>query len=434
MNSSPRIRRTRDQQPKSIPKRVLSVRMYDVGFGDCFLLRIPTTDGKNLKVLFDCGSIKQGAMPLEKVIQQVIADVRDDPRGPARIDVVVATHRHRDHVSGFANPAWGEVEVREVWMPWTEQPDDPQARHIRDTQAQLAAQLERRLALRLTAAADPETPMPLKSSLEMARNAMSNENAMRTLYQGFAGQPVRRYLPKPGDPTPWFTVPVLSGVPVFVLGPSRDPKIILDLDPPGGQSYLKWIESGNDGQTGHPKPFSEDWVVTTAEYESQYPILAQRVLPLDRTAVQNTNVGLEEELAATLDKALNGTSLMLVFQIDGATLLFPGDAQWGTWNLALENPDFRKLLKATNYYKVGHHGSHNATPVEFVEQVLGSNFWAMVSTHQMDNWPKIPKIELLEKLTQKPGSKIVRSDQPQEATKPGFSVDNDGVIEARIPF
>jgi len=64
---------------------------------------------------------------MKDVVQQVINDARSAPGEPARIDVVIATHRHRDHISGFADPAWADVEVGEVWMPWTEKPDQPEA-------------------------------------------------------------------------------------------------------------------------------------------------------------------------------------------------------------------------------------------------------------------------------------------------------------------
>lgn len=434
MSPSPRTQKKHHPKPLQLPKRCLSIRMYDVGFGDCFLLRIPTPEGKNLKVLFDCGSIKQGVKPFKEIIDQVITDVRDNPTEPPRIDIVVATHRHRDHISGFANPAWGEVEVGEVWMPWTEKPDDTQASRIREIQYRLATQLVNGIQFRLGATIDPAMKGRLKSRLEIAINALSNEGAMRTLYQGFASQPIRRYLPDPTAQTTWFATPRLPGVTVHVLGPSRDPEIIRDLDPPAGQSYLRMAEMRDGSQASQQRPFSEDWVVAKDDYKSVYSELAQSLPESDRDKVRNQSVDLDEVLAVTLDKALNGTSLMLVFQIGETTLLFPGDAQWGTWRLALESPECRKLLSATTYYKVGHHGSHNATPVEFVERVLGDNYWAMVSTHEMSSWPEIPKKELLEKLTLKPGSKIVRSDQPKEAKRLGFSIDKNGVIEASIPF
>jgi hypothetical protein len=67
-------------------------------------------------------------------------------------------------------------------------------------------------------------------------------------------------------------------------------------------------------------------------------------------------------IARTLDSAMNNTSLILLFEIGQTCLLFPGDAQWENWRYALSQPRFQKLLKRVSIYKVGHHGSLNATP------------------------------------------------------------------------
>ncbi len=42
--------------------------------------------------------------------------------------------------------------------------------------------------------------------------------------------------------------------------------------------------------------------------------------------------------------------------------MFPGDAQIENWQYALSKPDVRELLREVDFYKVGHHGSLNATP------------------------------------------------------------------------
>jgi beta-lactamase superfamily II metal-dependent hydrolase len=432
MNNSPRKSRPRNPRAESTQKAGLTVRMYDVGFGDCFLLRIPGLDGKVAKVLFDCGSIKLGTQPMKDVVQLVINDVRPAPDEPARIDVVVATHRHRDHISGFADSAWEEVEVGEVWMPWTEKPELPEARRVREMQSRLAEQLVTRLNARLSAANSQAVKEAMESSLEMALNASSNEEAMHTLQHGFAGRPTRRYLPEKSANTAWFETPLLPGVVVNVLGPPHDTQIFKEMEPPAGQGYLKLIEAGIDSQSDQPKPFGEDWLVSSGDYASAYTLLSNDLPQNDRQSVRTVGLGLDENVAAALDKALNATSLMLVFQIGRTSLLFPGDAQWGTWRLALESQSSRKLLAATTFYKVGHHGSHNATPVEFVEQVLGNGFWAMVSTNSVASWPNVPKPELLNGMAQKPGSKIARSDQPEKAPTPSFSVLPNGSIEACI--
>lgn len=104
------------------PTPAVTVRMYDVGFGDCFLLRIPTPEGEK-KILIDCGSF--GSLPskpgggrgakkqtIEEIAGAVIDDLaEDEPGGVPRADVVVVTHRHKDHISGFVHPRWATVKV-----------------------------------------------------------------------------------------------------------------------------------------------------------------------------------------------------------------------------------------------------------------------------------------------------------------------------------
>jgi hypothetical protein len=76
----------------------------------------------------------------------------------------------------------------------------------------------------------------------------------------------------------------------------------------------------------------------------------------------------EEMLAIvrSLDDALNNTSLILLFRIAGKVLVFPGDAQLENWRYALRENDRSDAIRAdlarASFYKVGHHGSLNATP------------------------------------------------------------------------
>jgi hypothetical protein len=48
--------------------------------------------------------------------------------------------------------------------------------------------------------------------------------------------------------------------------------------------------------------------------------------------------------------------------VNGKTLLFPGDAQIENWSLALSKKEITDQLAQVDFYKVGHHGSLNATP------------------------------------------------------------------------
>src|SRR5207244_3942308 len=68
------------------------------------------------------------------------------------------------------------------------------------------------------------------------------------------------------------------------------------------------------------------------------------------------------EIVRILDSAMNNTSVILLFEIGKKKLLFPGDAQIENWSFALSKPECKKLLAEVDVYKVGHHGSLNATP------------------------------------------------------------------------
>ena len=409
-------------KPQAADGQHIAVRMYNVGFGDAFLLTIPTAAGPR-KVLFDCGSIKAAARPIGDIVRQIVDDVRDAD-GVPRIDVVVATHRHRDHVAGFESALWKDVEVREVWMPWTEDPTDPAARHIRETQSSLALCLDTAFQRQASAGGPPAAVAGWR---ELALNALSNDKAMATLHSGFRGDALRRFLPTKQPEQQTIKTDVLPGVIVHVMGPSRSETVIRDMDPPAGQSYLRLMDS-TSLTVSPPDPFDEDWWMPLGDANVAHLALSDA----DRQAVDAVGQGLEPLVAVALDKAVNGTSLMLMLQVGDAYLLCPGDAQWGTWEAALGNPEWRALMRRTVFYKIGHHGSHNATPVEFVEHVVGRDFWAMASTTHVDQWPNIPRAPLLTALGERT-TKIARTDRPQDAPSADFHVEPGLYIETKIP-
>src|SRR5262249_32968082 len=68
------------------------------------------------------------------------------------------------------------------------------------------------------------------------------------------------------------------------------------------------------------------------------------------------------QIVRSLDQEMNNTSVILLFQVGKRKLLFPGDAQFENWQYALSQKKYLKPLRSVNLYKVGHHGSLNATP------------------------------------------------------------------------
>lgn len=410
----------------------VGVRMYKVGFGDCFLIFIPGKT-RTHKMLVDCGSMGKAALSMSEIVEHVVEDVKEG--GNPVIDVVVATHRHRDHVSGFADKAWKDVRVREVWMPWTEDPKDPAAKKLRNGLTAFARKLHMSvasnakpaLAKRIKAAADttiePDDLIALADrgrrsaragvdalaarNAFIALNALSNPEAMETLHRGFDGSASRWFLPEKNERAKRarsFRTAALPNVKVSVLGPSHDAKTIRQLDPPKGESYFR-MNGPSDGARGKP-PFGNEWRHYPQRNRRAYPPLSAH----DRKLLREAAEGDVDALAASADSKLNGTSLVLVLEIGSVNLLLAGDAQWGTWKTAIEDAEWGELLERTKFIKVGHHGSHNATPKSLLEDLLGKrgHILAMVSTRQFGNWD-IPREPLMKRLAAK--GKVARTDK-----------------------
>lgn len=139
------------------------------------------------------------------------------------------------------------------------------------------------------------------------------------------------------------------------------------------------------------------------------------------------------DLALQLDSLTNNTSLVLAIErvVDGKVLLFPADAQEGNW-LSWHDPKMRwtvnddgderevtaaDLLARTVFYKVGHHGSHNATAKGSGLELMGDDLVAFIPVDRAialgrnpkGSW-KMPAQALYERLLQKCNGRVVRAD------------------------
>jgi hypothetical protein len=214
-----------------------------------------------------------------------------------------------------------------------------------------------------------------------------------------------------------------------VLGPSHDPRVIKKLDPPSGKGYLQLLPADDEPPPAESvppdlpvgdvaPPFGLSWIVDEAEYRFR----RSRVDAL--RAIYAGSLDSPLELAYRIDNAVNGTSLVLLFEIGDVKLLFPGDAQWGTWEVILEDPVTSSLLNGLSFFKVGHHGSHNATPRELVETKVDERTKvAMIPVAQTSyggGWKEIPKDDLLVELAKRTlvvRSDVASADAPAEITR-----------------
>ncbi|MCV7319737.1 ComEC/Rec2 family competence protein [Mycolicibacterium confluentis] len=378
--------------------KTIEIRMYNVGFGDAF--RITVRDDTDVwRMLVDCGKHAHSseAPPIADSVRAVIADLTEDCGGTPHLDVLAATHRHQDHISGFACDEWADVSVDTVWLPFVEDLDDPDATALRTKQDRAVNQLEAFISTRLALAVGRSgESRRLKEAQAFLVNSRGNAAAADRLLgcngSGFAGPHEVRFFPKPDTRDDVVEVG-RCGIVAHVLGPSRDPAMLTRMDPP---SSAGWLRLNLDDDTTPPvnngRPlFASQYTVARESVPAEL-LAAQQSLKLSSVS---DDMGLLAA-ASVLERSVNNTSLFFVLDVDGFRMLFPGDAQHGAWEHVRSDPDADALINSVDFYKVGHHGSHNATPKDFVLGDWLNKGDAMVPWGMVKRWQDtIPKRELL---------------------------------------
>ncbi len=358
------------------------LRAYKVGFGDCLLLTVTYSaaldDGRRERhMLIDCGTVSKAdkGPSLVKIAEQIAQDCDPHVVGvDPQLDVVVATHRHRDHVGGFGNAGARDIldklRPRVIIRPWTDVPEsvrtDPGIGLDADEQQFLGVLDKLHTQAESVSLLAFDNAKVAKRAAVLAELGFSNAQAIALLEDwGSAG---RACYVKAGDPVDITTE--MPGVKVQVLGP---PTIS---DVPTLTRYAKeseeyWLAmAAADGLTelvaqGSPesrakarKVLADPGGVGAAEW-----LLRQLH---ERRLAQGL------EIVEALDDVLNNTRVILLVTIGSRRLLLPGDAQAENWSLTLDQVEGRKPrkrdarlaseLSKVDLYKVGHHGSLNATP------------------------------------------------------------------------
>jgi beta-lactamase superfamily II metal-dependent hydrolase len=373
----------------------IRIRMYRVGFGDCFLLSLPEEAGQSAgrynHILIDCGVHVRGDIgTMEKVVNN-IAEVTDES-----LDILVATHAHRDHISGFGKFAdvFAKFKIKEVWLPWTWDENNEKALKLQEKHAALLDNLYQHFQA-LGASADPD-------ALNTTVNLRGNQHAIERLKSGFGNDKVKvRYL-KASDKLKSADISI-PGLTAHILGPPLSEDFLAQMDPPSGQGYLRAGPNGIIEHVNTIQPFGHRW-------KADLDCMELRLQENEEEKLQNMSNSSINDVAFALDQARNNESLVTLFIFHNKYLLFSGDAQYGNWRGWLEDEKSSSdILSKINFFKIAHHGSHNATPKAALEKMSEGEFAAMVST-QSHPWKSIPRIPLMSRLHEKTKKRIIRSD------------------------
>lgn len=347
------------------PKR-LTLRAYGVGFGDCFLLTFHYGGGTGERhVLIDFGSTQKPPNPRRNLLSAIAEDIATVTNG--HLDVVVATHRHTDHVSGFATRNNGKgpgnrianLNPSLVVQPWTERPDAPRNWTGKGAVADGVWTSSLTLMREVAAASLSETrhlSPALREEIQfVAKDGLSNLSAVKNLAQ--MGKKTAVVYASHGTRLP--LAKLLPGVSVKVLGPPTLAQ----------KSDIVNQKATNREEYWHFHSFWQLRANTTmlkagtALFPRAATYGSRDIPPESRWFIWRLRQARGEQLlriVRAMDDALNNTSLILLIKAGAKKFLFPGDAQWENWEYAIQKN--RSELRNVDFYKVGHHGSLNATP------------------------------------------------------------------------
>src|ERR1700682_868322 len=286
----------------------LLIRLFDVGLGDCIYCRIPKAhkDGRDFHILIDCGTLSSTDY-LSAAVKKLGA-LLPLIEGKHRIDLLVVTHEHKDHMTGFGMKLWDDFSFGAIWMSDAMDPNHPEAEKSKKLHSFAAGAMAQ--ALRLNLALSPEL-------MELAAAVALNQDAMKTL---------RETMPKASKIKPTYVhaksskndlaLP-LKGATINVLGPERDIDFYYlgDEGDPSLRRALGFIDAGL------PQ-------VSVAVPESSAVTTPTNLDPADFRQLRSRMLSTALAFADLDGKVCNNTSVVLLLEWNDKRLLFVGDAEW----------------------------------------------------------------------------------------------------------
>ena len=426
----------------------ITVRMYRLDeLGDCFLLTFRDGDSVS-RMLVDCGSFRNSNASKTR-LRKIVADIAAQSEG-APLDVVVGTHQHNDHVSGFVHceEELRAIGVEQVWLSWLDDPQDPTAVQIgKDHNNLQLALYAARGKLASIAGPQARTRLSVLDDVLGFYGASAKTppvlpaEAVRLLKQ--MGRKKPRYL-KPGT---ILSLPGLAPdrVRVYVLGPPHDYEQIQQINPRAGESYdhglafqgtsatrfLAAVDARTNGPDSDERqyPFHDPLKQRAGRESARLKKLQASYRRRGDTwrKIDDDWLNQAESLALFLDSYTNNSSLVLALELvdSGKVLLFAADAQTGNWrswehvSWKNKNVSLEDLLARTVLYKAGHHGSHNATLVQALEMMTHEDLVCLIPVHKKDpnitkssGW-KMPARNLLRRLREKTANRVLQMDGMQ---------------------
>jgi hypothetical protein len=405
----------------------LLVRLYNVGLGDCIYCRIPKAheSGRDFHILIDCGTLSSTdylSAAIDHLKTMLPKDEKDKKK--FHVDLLVVTHEHKDHMTGFGMKLWDQLSFGAIWMSAAMNLDHPESKRAKKLHSFAASAMERAVSLNLALG-----PQFMELAAAVALNKAAMTNLRDTLPKASKIKPTYVHADSPKKD---LALPI-KGATLSVLGPEND----IDFyylgkkgDPELRKNSLRAVRTLNFIDNDLPDPR------TAVPDEAAIPV-PTNLDPADFRQLRSRTMSTALGFADLDGKVCNNTSAVLLIEWKGKRLLFVGDAEWDnafkkgksncSWNV-MWNLRKKQLSGPLAFYKIGHHGSVNATPwgltpaattgepLAILDAILPvkskAKAKAVVSTRR-GNYPTIPRTDMLAEI----GSRISNNKNYAAALK-----------------
>lgn len=335
----------------------LTVRVYNVRFGDAILVTVPDRNPssgrtKMRRILIDVGNAPKVAGTGEggddDVFEAVVGDILDQLDGRP-LDLYVMTHEHLDHVQGlfYASTKLPQLQlasrlkVRHVWLTASAAPDYyTSGDHPEAAKQKLAFdEMYRRVAAFLVA-----RPAAASSGLtEMLLNNDPTKTGQCVEFLRTLNPRATHYIHRTARLSRTHT---FREAQLHVWAPEEDTADYYGRFEPLDLGAVPSVPAA-DGPRATDTP-----VIPPDPYPPQGVDVGAFLRLLDAR-----RGGIADNLLA-IDKAANNTSIVFTLEWRGWRLLFAGDAEVRSWKTMARE----QVLEPVHFLKVSHHGSHNGTP------------------------------------------------------------------------
>lgn len=404
----------------------LTIRAYNVRFGDAFLISIPDERGPNdplpaagepaekimRHILIDVGNSLATQGGIDEVFEPVVRDILDVLDGQP-VDLYIMTHEHMDHIQGLlaAHKKHGlSITARYAWLTASAAPDY-YTRDWGDSDAPkkaLQTQHDSTLAAYddvfdyvtgLQAAGETPPPMlmnilhlnnyrAVKDCVDHLRGRAPQQNTAY-LYRGYDNAAGDRDGPHSFDDCHPFRSTTLE-----VWAPEENTSVYYS---PLRPLTLGFSESEGDGPRQPTTPLPPAGVDASTFYR----------------LVNARKNNLIENLLA-IDKAKNNSSIVFTIEWAGWRFLFSGDAELKSWQVM---EDKGMLGLPVHFLKISHHLSHNGTPDgETLDKIMphnspdGRKRLAVASTYPF-TYNGIPFQDIVDRLDERGVQTFIISDE-----------------------